>query len=234
MDSPTDDERREDELMRRAFTLTGRRPEVDPAALQRAEQAFRRALAPTVERARRQRRTRAYSRGSLAAAFIVALGIAWLLPRPSDPVTDEPIATLVASRGPVELLGNAHVERGIRVGQVLMTGADGRASLHYREADVRLDVATTVRFDAARLVLERGAVYVDTGGARAPGEPNVLIETRFGMVGHTGTQFVARVDDGGLTVGVREGTVFVKANADRRDLGAAADSSTIAVVGASG
>jgi ferric-dicitrate binding protein FerR (iron transport regulator) len=235
MDSPTDDERREDDLMRRTFALTGRRSDVDPAALERAEQAFRRALAPVVERSRRQRRARAYSRGALAAALFVALGIFWLLTRPGDPTADEPIAMLVASYGPIELLGaNAHVERGIRVGQVLMTGADGRASLRYRDADVRLDVATTVRFDAARLVLERGAVYVDTDGARAPGEPNVLIETPFGMVGHTGTQFVARVDDTGLTVAVRQGTVFVKANADRRDLTAAADSSTIAAVDASG
>jgi ferric-dicitrate binding protein FerR (iron transport regulator) len=235
MDSPTDDEHRDDELMRRAFAVTGRRPNVDPLALERAEQVFRRALAPVIERNRRQRRARSYARGSLAAAFIVALGVAWLLPRPHDPVVDEPIATLIASKGPVEVLGaNVPVDRGIRVGQVLMTGADGRASLVYRGADVRLDVATTVRFDAARLALERGAVYVDTDGARPPGEPNVLIETRFGMVGHTGTQFVARVDDAALTVAVREGTVFVKANADRRDLSASGHAATVAVVGASG
>jgi ferric-dicitrate binding protein FerR (iron transport regulator) len=235
MDSPTDDERREDDLMRRAFALTGRRPDVDPAALAHAEQVFRRALAPVVERTRRERRARWYSRGSLAAGFVVALGLGWLLARPTDPVVDEPIATLVAANGPVELLGtNARLDKGVRVGQALMTGAAGRASLRYRDADLRLDAATTVRFDATRLVLERGAVYIDTGTHRAPGEPSVLIETRFGMVGHTGTQFVARVDDTDLTVAVREGTVFVKADSDRRDLTAAPRGATIAVVGASG
>jgi ferric-dicitrate binding protein FerR (iron transport regulator) len=235
MDSPTDDDRREDELMRRAFVLTGRRSEIDPAALVRAEQVFRRALAPVVERRQRQRRARAYSRWSLAAACVVALGIAWLLPRSNDPVVgDDAIAAVVGAKGPVELLGtDAHIERGIHVGQVLLTGPDGRASLKYHDADVRLDVATSVRFEATRLVLQRGAVYVDTDDQRA-GEPNVLIETRFGMVGHTGTQFVARVDDDALTVGVREGTVFVKAGSDRRDLTATGHGATLASVGSSG
>ena len=115
MDSPTDDNRHEEELMRRAFALTGRRSEIDPAAIAHAEQVFRRALAPVVERRQRQRRARAYSRWSLAAAVVVALGIAWLLPRPSDPTGGDPVATLIAAKGPVELLGtNAHLERGIR------------------------------------------------------------------------------------------------------------------------
>jgi ferric-dicitrate binding protein FerR (iron transport regulator) len=238
MATPTDDDaRREDALMRRVFHIAGRRPAADPAALKHAEDVFRRALAPVVERNRRHTRTRRYARWSMAAAFIAALGIALWLPRPSDPRLAEPVATLLASRGPVAVLGpgaGAQTPKGIHLGQVLMTGPDGRASLRYRDADVRLDVATTVRFDAARLVLERGAVYVDTGVRRPPGEPNVLIETRFGMVGHTGTQFVARVADDRLIVGVREGTVFVKGDTDRRDLSATPHGATIAEVGPSG
>ena len=235
MDTPTDDDaRRDDALMHRVFAVTGRRPTIDPAALKRAEDTFRRSLAPVVQRNRQKFRWRSYARWSIAAAFIAALGIAFWLPKPTDPINDEPIATLIASKGPVAILGAAPGQTGVRIGQVLMTGADGRASLRYRDADVRLDVATTVRFDAARMVLQRGAVYVDTGRQRAPGEPNVLIETRFGMVGHTGTQFVARVDDDRLTVGVREGTVFVKADADRRDLSASPHGATIAEVGPGG
>ena len=238
MATPTDDDaRREDALMRRAFDVAGRRPAADPAALEHAEDAFRRALAPVVERNRRRTRTRRYARWSLAAAFVAALGIALWSSRPSGPAIDEPVATLLASRGPVAVLGpgaGAQTPKGIHIGQVLMTGPDGRASLRYRDADVRLDVATTVRFDAARLVLERGAVYVDTGTQRAPGEPSVLIETRFGMVGHAGTQFIARIADDRLIVGVREGTVFVKADTDRRDLSAPRHGATIAEVGASG
>jgi len=244
MDTPTDDDaRREDAVMRRVFDIAGRRPAVDPVALEHAEAAFRSALAPVVQRNRRQARTRRYARWSMAAAFVAALGIALWLPRPNDSAIDEPVATLVASRGPVAVVGSGAgaqtgtpngTPKGIHVGQVLMTGPDGRASLRYRDADVRLDVATTVRFDAARLVLERGAVYVDAGARRAPGEPNVLIQTRFGMVGHTGTQFIARIADDRLIVGVREGTVFVKADADRRDLSATRRGAAIAEVGPSG
>ena len=78
----------------------------------------------------------------------------------------------------------------------------------------------TVRFDSTRLVLERGAIYVDTGDAASRTEPPVLIETRFGMLGHTGTQFMAKLDADRLTVGVREGTVFVKSGSERRDMSA--------------
>jgi ferric-dicitrate binding protein FerR (iron transport regulator) len=230
-----DDSGRDDALMRRLFALLGRRAAPGEAVMRRAEDAFREALAPIIQRRKSTRNRIALS---IAATLLAAVGIGVIVnDRSSNPTDSGAVANLVKSIGPVEVMGDAasgHAAGAIRIGQVLMTGANGRASLRYRGADVRLDVATTVRFDPARLVLERGAIYVDTGDARPPNEPPVLVETRFGMLGHTGTQFMAKLDADRLTVGVREGTVFAESRGNRRDMSAQPHRASSAEVDASG
>ncbi|MCB1055658.1 MAG: FecR domain-containing protein, partial [Acidobacteria bacterium] len=73
------------------------------------------------------------------------------------------------------------------------------------DADTRLVVE-----DGARFLLERGAVYVDTGAER--GVP-VIVSTALGQVTDIGTQFEVRLGGGdeSLTVQVREGAVEVSA-----------------------
>jgi ferric-dicitrate binding protein FerR (iron transport regulator) len=235
MDTRTDDDSNSDDaLMRRLLAPLGRRQAPDDAAMRRAEQAFRSALAPVVLRRKRTRR-RAWL--SLAATIVVAVGVGALFTMQQSNRAEGAIASLVKANGAVELLDDVaplHPPAAIRTGQTLMTGATGRAALRYRGADVRLDVATTVRFDPARLVLERGAIYVDTGDAASRSEPPVVIETRFGVLGHTGTQFTARLDADRLTVGVREGTVYVDSGSERRDMSASPHRASVAEVGASG
>ena len=236
MDTRTDDDSNdEDALMRRLLAPVGRRKAPDAAAMQRAEHAFRAALAPVVLRRKRTQR-RAWL--SLAATIFVAVGVGVLLTvQQSNRAETGAIATLVKSSGAVELLGDVasvNATSAIRTGQTLMTGPTGHAALRYRGADVRLDVASTVRFDPARLVLERGAIYVDTGDPASRSEPPVVIETRFGVLGHTGTQFTARLDTDRLTVGVREGTVYVDTGSERRDMSALPHAASIAEVAASG
>ena len=235
MDTRTeDDSGSDDALMRRLLAPLGRRQAPNDAAMLRAEQTFRAALAPVVLRRKRTRR-RAWL--SLAATIVVAVGAGALFTMQQSNRAEGAIASLVKANGAVELLDDAaplHPTAAIRTGQTLMTGATGRAALRYRGADVRLDVATTVRFDSARLVLERGAIYVDTGDAASRSEPPVVIETRFGVLGHTGTQFTARLDADRLTVGVREGTVYVDSGSERRDMSASPHAASVAEVGASG
>lgn len=229
-----DDSNGDDALMRRLLAPVGRREAPDAAAMQRAEQAFREALAPVVLRRKRSRR-RAWL--SLAATVVVGIGAVLFTMQPPNRTETGAIATLVTSSGAVELLGDTTALQpaaAIRTGDTLMTGATGRAALHYRGADVRLDVASTVRFDPARLVLERGAIYADTGDPASRTEPPVVIETRFGVLGHTGTQFTARLDADRLTVGVREGTVYVDSGHERRDMTASLHAASVAEVGSSG
>jgi ferric-dicitrate binding protein FerR (iron transport regulator) len=203
-------------LMQRLFAIGGARQTADQASLRRAEEAFRSALAPVVQRRKRKRTVITIS---IAASLVAAVGLGFVYTQQQSWVaTDVPVASFVRSDGPVEVIGgNRAKSKSVYIGESVMTGDSGRASLRYHGSDVRLDVATTVRFDPARLVLERGALYVDTD-AREASEPPVVIETRFGMVGHTGTQFIARLDTNLLTVGVREGTVFVKSGSGRRDM----------------
>ena len=60
MDRRTDDDsRREDALMKRLFTVWGARREPDQATMRRAEDAFRQALAPVIQRRKRKRTTMA-------------------------------------------------------------------------------------------------------------------------------------------------------------------------------
>jgi ferric-dicitrate binding protein FerR (iron transport regulator) len=63
--------------------------------------------------------------------------------------------------------------------------------------------------DAQHATLSRGAVYVDSAPAEGRPSPDLLLETPLGDVRHLGTQYVARLSDGTLRVGVREGRVEV-------------------------
>ena len=233
MDQPTDEDMSGDEeLMRRLFAVLGRRRVPNEAAMARAEDEFRQALGPTV---RRRKRRRTVTLMALAASVLIAIVVVFSANSP-DQTNAGSIARLVSSTGPVEIVGGtpSGVKGAIRAGQSIMTGPTGRAAIRYRDTDVRVDVASTVRFDAARLVLHRGAIYVDTNNI-SPAPPSVIVETRFGMVGHTGTQFVAKVDADKLTVGLREGGIYVKSSAgDRRDLSAEPGRALIAEVDSSG
>ncbi len=75
---------------------------------------------------------------------------------------------------------------------------------------LRLDASSTARLDSATdVVLERGAVYVDSAGAH-PTQPDaspISIHTPAGLVRDIGTQFEVRLDDAGLRIRVRDGEV---------------------------
>jgi ferric-dicitrate binding protein FerR (iron transport regulator) len=72
-------------------------------------------------------------------------------------------------------------------------------------AFLRVDSGTQLRLESAReLVLERGAVYLDTGSPDAGGA-TVVVRTSLGLVRDVGTQFQVRVEGTGVGVSVREG-----------------------------
>jgi ferric-dicitrate binding protein FerR (iron transport regulator) len=72
------------------------------------------------------------------------------------------------------------------------------------DADTELTLA---RLD--RAALERGAVYVDSGDAGGGRSADLELATPAGSIAHLGTQYQARVLDGSLAVGVREGRIRV-------------------------
>jgi hypothetical protein len=81
---------------------------------------------------------------------------------------------------------------------------------------LRLDASSTARVESATdVVLERGAVYVDSAGAHPtqPGASPISIQTPAGLVRDIGTQFQVRIEarlDGlGIRIRVRDGQVRI-------------------------
>jgi ferric-dicitrate binding protein FerR (iron transport regulator) len=162
---------------------------------------------------------RAASRGqwtALAAGVAVAaitLGIYQSGTRTPAPV----VATLTRLSGPVEVGaegGWQPVNPGqtLSVGQQLVTGMQGRAALALpRGVSLRLDADTRVALAGSdRVVVERGAVYLDAGIRPAAGQ-SVRLESRFGTTRHLGTQYEVRVTPEQMLVSVREGQVALEA-----------------------
>ena len=207
-------------------TRSGQADEADVAALLRTVGARPAASAQAMADARRaveaewraavaaRQRRRQFTGWAAAASVAVAAFGVWLA-RPllqSEPMV---VAALVRVVGDVEqnrgdgrwtpLAATGSLESGAQ----LRTEAGGRAALQMSNGvQVRLDSRTLVALDdAGHATLSRGAVYVDSGGTPGTPGPDFVLETPAGSVTHLGTQYEARVEDGSLRVGVREGRV---------------------------
>lgn len=158
-----------------------------------------------------QRPAMALAAGLAVAA--VALGIL----QPGSPTVTPVAATLARVSGPVEAGQAADGNSGwqpvatgqaLAVGQGLVTGPRGKAALALADGvTLRLDAGTRIALAGIdRVVVERGAVYLDSGERQAAGAA-VRIDTAFGSTRHLGTQYEVRVQPAGMHVSVREGRV---------------------------
>lgn len=97
------------------------------------------------------------------------------------------------------------------VGEEIVAGVQGRVSLSLDDhLSVRLDAGSRARLASEnRLVLLRGAVYVDSN-SRNFATDRLVVETALGSIRHLGTQYEVRVFEGGLRVSVREGRVTLE------------------------
>jgi hypothetical protein len=214
----TSDHDAEDALVGRAVRSAGPASGDASLDLPRWRASFEVELGAVLHR-RRRRRIWVAIGGVAAAAGLLVVARVFV-----DAATHAPIAppavVLARADGTVYRAAGQEVRVGeaIRVGERLRTTTRSRAVLAYRNAEVRVDRASTVAVNAARLVLESGAVYVDTGAERSTAEPPVTIETPFGTVTHRGTQFLVEVSEAGLLAAVREGTLLLSSDAVRREL----------------
>ena len=200
--------------------------ELDVAALLRAVGARPAASAQAMAEARAAvaaewhalvaaRRRRRRFAGWAAAAGIAVAGLGIWLVRPLLESQPQVVATLTRvvgdveqSRGdgrwtPLEPAGS------IASGTQLRTASDGRAALQLDGGvELRLDARTLLAFDdRSHASLARGAVYVDSGSASGAPGPSFELDTPAGRVAHLGTQYEARILEGGVQVAVREGRV---------------------------
>jgi ferric-dicitrate binding protein FerR (iron transport regulator) len=158
--------------------------------------------------------TRNWQRPALAmaaslAVIAVALGVFQL----RLPTQAPSVATLARLSGSVEVGVDADWQpvaagQSLRVGQQLVTGPQGKAALTLaRGATLRLDANTRIAMAGIdRVVVKRGAVYLDAGNRPAAG-PGLQIASAFGSTRHLGTQYEVRVSPSGMQVSVREGRV---------------------------
>jgi len=191
----------------------GPRPVPGPAARAAVQAAVEAQWRAAV--AARRRRPR-YTAWAAAAGIAVAAVAVWVA-RPALDARHETVAFVARSVGDVELdRGDGRwttlaATDSIASGARLRTSSGGRAALSLSNGlELRLDGRSLVALDdAKRATLTQGAVYVDSGNAPAGGTADFVLGTPAGSVRHLGTQYEARLLDGGLQVGIREGRVRV-------------------------
>ena len=149
---------------------------------------------------------------ALAAGLAVA-AIALGVFQSGAPPAAQAVATLARVNGPVEASAKAGWQpvtagHSLTVGEQLVTGPRGKAALTLpRGITLRLDANTRIALASVdRVVVERGAVYLDSGQRPVPG-PGVRIDTAFGSARHLGTQYEVRLVPKAMQVSVREGRV---------------------------
>lgn len=201
--------------------------EIERALRESLRQEWRAVVA---ERQGRQRRVAL----ALAAGVMAAAIGAWLaIPNfttPAQAVGTVALATggMHAKSGRFGRWERAVPGEPVKTGQTLATEPTGRGAITLAGGiSARLDQATRIRVAAAdRLVIERGAVYVDAGADAAAATPLEIV-TAEGSVRHLGTQYEVRVLDGGVRVRVREGMVEWRTAAGPATSGRAGEQLTI-------
>ena len=201
-----------DEDIERVLRATGPRArppeEVERAVHEGLRNEWRSIVA--VERTRRQRR----AGFALAASFAVAAFGIWLA-RPLVTGPADAVATVALVSGEFRakggLLGRWQAvsdRQALNSGQVLMTGPGGRGAVNLPGGvSTRLDHDTRIRLAGAdRVVIERGALYVDSGRDSAK-SARLDVVTPTGTLRHLGTQYEVRLLGSDVRVRVREGRV---------------------------
>ncbi len=173
-------------------------------------------------RARSRRITIGWSLGAFAAAALVLVGVR--LAVRDDPAVPSPphdIATIEVLSGAVRLISSSErtteptlfqIGDRIRAGDGVDTTRGGLAALGLAGgATVRVDRGTRLRLlSDATLVLDEGAIYVDSGDSRGAG--SLEIRTKLGVVRNIGTKFEVRLNGSALRVRVRDGMVRLSQN----------------------
>ena len=209
--------------------VSGRRPSIPPERAGRIEQATRATWEEMLARRAHGRRLRLWA--ALAAAAVVVAGAGLVLRSRSTPLAvPEAIGRVEIATGEVSLRPAAEGQAPERlragdevaVGTVVTTMDDGRVALRLASGhSLRLDAGTHLRALSERtLALERGAVYVDSGGAAHAAAGTIEIRTPLGEVRDIGTQFEVRMLDASLRVRVREGTVSLAGLGATREMAA--------------
>lgn len=232
---------REFDPLGRILRFAGRRAPVDEACAARVEKNVRQRWQQMVARRRAAERRRRYL--LIAGGFAMAAGIAAaavLLPRA---IVEPPVVATVVqlagapaggARGQAMLpLGDG---QALRAGSMIETAAAEGAALELASGhSLRLNGATRIRLETDAVVLDEGAIYLDSRGDRRAAA--IEVRSVVGTVREVGTQYMVVLDGDTLTISVREGAVHILQGAnsemardgERVTLGAAGNMSRASV-----
>lgn len=199
--------------LEKIFELAGRREPVDPQRAADIEQSTRqRWQRMLAQRRDTQRRRRVgWIGGGVALAASVAAAVVFM---PRFAAEAPVVATVVNVIGTPETGARGHAMTTLlagaelHAGSVLETAGDDGVALQLADGHgLRLAEHTRVRIEADAVVLDSGAVYLDSGGdgRRTP----VELRSRVATVRELGTQYMAKLSGDLLEVSVREGAVHV-------------------------
>jgi len=168
-------------------------------------------------RARSRRSTLVWSLGAFAAAALVLIGVRLAVHDVSVvPSPPQALATIEALSGAVRLISSSEraaqptlyqIGDAVQEGDGVDTTSGGLAALRLAGgASVRLDRGTRLRLMSdSTLVLDEGAIYVDSGESR--GDRSLEVRTAVGVARDIGTRFEVRFNGSALRVRVRDGLV---------------------------
>ena len=202
--------------LEKLLKFAGRRESVAPERADRVEEnayGHWQTMLQRQQRTQRRRQVNRFAAGFAVAASVVAAVI--LLPRtfidmPVVATVDHVVGAPVSgARGqPMVVLGSA---MELRAGSVLETSDNDGVSLQLATGhNLRLAAASRVRIEERSIVLDRGAIYVDSGGDNHATSIDVL--SSLATVRELGTQYSVRLSDGVLETSVREGAVKLEQN----------------------
>lgn len=183
-----------------------------------------------VERTRRQRRASLALAASLAVA---AIGVWLALPPVTGPA--DVVATVALASGEIRAKAGrfgrwqaVNDGQALAAGQVLMTGSASRGAVNLPGGvSARLDHDTRIKLASAdKIVIERGALYVDAGRDSAK-SARLDVVTPAGSLRHVGTQYEVRLLGPDVRVRVREGRVEWNPGNGRTARGEAGEQLTI-------
>lgn len=178
-------------------------------------------------RARSRKVTIGWSLVALTAAALVLVGVRVAIR--DDPAVQSPrldLATIEALSGAVRLISSSErtaeptlfqIGDRIQEGDGVDTSSGGLAALRLGNgASVRMDRGTRLRLlSDASMVLDEGAIYVDSGENR--GARSLEVRTTLGVVDDIGTRFEIRLSASALRVRVRDGVVRLSQSRQSHD-----------------
>ncbi len=189
-----------EDLVRRLLKLSGGRPAVSEAVADRVRGSVHSHWKQSVRNRTRKKLTLLFA-GSIAASLLL-FTFSWYFNH-----TPSSVAVVEYLTGQVILGEDKLLFRGGLVpdDSTVESGDSGRVLLRtMKGVTLRLDLQTRVHFESeSSFLLERGAVYFDSGKWHS----KFHVSTPMGVVANRGTQFEIRLQESGMEVRVREGSV---------------------------